>query len=161
MCKTLWDNSKSQLLPPYDVYVSVCGRFEEETYLLTLHTMPGFIHLVIMQQPAGHRCTEPVTRITWTVNIISISSCPCDAQHLTGFRWCGGRVGGRLARLRVCVSVCFRVGVCRFVSSGACRMWTCGVTVGSGGWITACCAVVKCCCICQHTAVPVQEHWLR
>ncbi len=121
-CEILWDNSHSQLLLCYAV--CVCEREKEaETYLLTSHTAQGFIHLVIMQEPAGHHHTDrqmhwTCDRITWTVNIISISSCPRDAQHLIALlQW----MCGWLVSTSMCVSVCVGLSVCRCVS--VCQQW--------------------------------------
>lgn len=100
----------------------------------------------------------------WTVDIISVSSRPCDAQTLVRvLRHCCERVGGRLARLSV--SMCVRVSVYR--CGGVCQprclqdTWGCsrlGVDelqhaaplVGT----PLCLSAGRCC-------APVQEHWLR
>lgn len=149
MCKTLWDNSKGHLLPPHVVSLSVCMMWRRDMFA-------DSAHIASSHSPCNYAaaCWPPTSdSITWTVNIISVSSCPCDAQHLTGFSlvlWTAGWA---------CVFVCRCVSVCQqrcLQDVGTCR-----VTVSSGGWITARCAIVKCCCIRQHAAVPVQEHWLR
>lgn len=80
--------------------------------------------------------------------------------------WCSTlvRVSAAGGWAHLCMCQCVGVSVCRCVSvcqHDTCRTWTRRVTVCSGGWITAGRAVVKRRCICQHTAVPVQEHWLR
>lgn len=90
-----------------------CARMWSRDIFANITHSPR-IHSPCQYQPAGYHHTDgqmhwTCDSITWTVNIISISSCPCDAQHLTGFRWCGGQVRGRLPRLCVCVSAC--VGV--------------------------------------------------
>lgn len=76
----------------------LCVRCEEETYLL-----PAVIHLVIMQQPAGHHHRQThwtSDSVTWTVNIISASSRPCDGFSLV--LWTAGWAFSTFA----CVSGC-------------------------------------------------------
>lgn len=144
LCKILWDNSSSQLLLPYEM--CVCDVKCRRICLQHTPSKDSFTLWLCSRLLATVAQTDALNLWQDRMNCqryISVSSCRGDAQHLTGFCWCGGGVGGRLARLSVCVGV----PVCRCVS--VCQQWrlqdvnTWGHTVSSAGWITARCAVVK------------------
>lgn len=107
-----------------------------------IFAVQGFIHLVIMQEPAGHHHTGRKT------DVLNLWQNYMNCEHyffLISALWCSALdrvfvgavdgVGGWLARFCVCqcVLVCQCVGVCQFVSSGAYRTWTRGATVSLGG----------------------------